>query len=208
MLFTAVDAMTVAAVAGIVLMFILPQVRVRALLSSEDEVIVVLADLDKLEEAYRAAAKTDRDGDGAGEYAALGDVLGARAGEFRRVGDTDIWRRRGYYYTVLLPDSEYMPVPATDADVPPAYAAVAKLLVAWPADPGRTGMRAYARWPGGLLLQHGIDGFPYGEDPPFPRVALVRRDAKGAHAVERYDRKDWAPPVFSTQTRPRAEQAK
>jgi len=197
--------MTVAAVAGIVLMFVVPQARVRALLSSEDEVIVVLADLDKLEEAYRASAKTDRDGDGVGEYAALGDVLGARVGEFRRVGDTDVWRRRGYYYTVLLPDSEYMPVAATDAGVTPAYAEVAKLVVAWPADPGRTGMRAYARWPGGMLLQHAIDGFPYGEDPPFPRVALVRRDAKGAHPVERYDRKDWVPPLFTPQPRPEAD---
>ena len=191
--------MTVAAVAGIVLMFVVPQARVRALLSSEDEVTVVLADLDKLEEAHRASAKTDRDGDGVGEYAALGDVLGSRAGEFRRVGDTDVWRRRGYYYTVLLPDSEYMPVAATDAGVRPAYAAIAKLLVAWPADPGRTGMRAYARWPGGLLLQHGIDGFPYGDDQPFPRVALVRRDANGAHPAEKYDRKDWQPPQFPSQ---------
>jgi hypothetical protein len=205
---TAVDAMTVLAVAAIVLMLLVPQARVRGLLSSEDEVIVVLADLDKLEEAHRTSGKTDRDKNGVGEYAPLGDVLGARAPEFERVEGTDIWRRRGYYYTVLVPDSEYMPVPATDPRAPPAYAEVAKLIVAWPADPGRTGMRAYARWPGGVLLQHGIDGFPYGEDPPFPRVALVRRDAKGPHPVEKYDRKDWAPPVFSTQTRPRAEQRK
>ena len=196
--------MTAAAVAAIVLMVLLPQQRVRALLSSEDEVIVVLADLDKLEEAYRASAKRDRDGDGAGEYGPLGDVLGARAAEFQQVEGTDVWRRRGYSYTVLVPDSEYLPVPATDPRAPPEYAEVAKLIVAWPEDPGRTGMRAYARWPGGVLLQHGIDGFPYGEDPPFPRVALVKRDAKGAHAIEKYDRKDWAPPVFSTQKRPQA----
>lgn len=198
MLVTVVDVMTIVAIAGIVLMLVLPRARVRGLLSSEDEVIVVLADLDKLEDAHRAAAKTDRDKDGVGEYAPLGDVLGARASEFERVEGTDVWRRRGYYYTVLVPDDEYMPVAATDPRAPAAYAEIAMLLVAWPADPGRTGMRAYARWPGGLLLQHGIDGFPYGEDPPFPRVALVRRDAMGAHPAERYDRKDWTPPQFTS----------
>lgn len=196
--------MTVVALAAIVLMMLLPQSRVRGLLASEDEVIVVLADLDKLEDAYRAAGKRDRDKNGVGEYAPLGDVLGARAREFEQVEGSDVWRRRGYYYTVLVPDSEYMPVAATDPRAPPAYAEVAKLIVAWPADPGRTGMRAYARWPGGVLLQHAIDGFPYAEDPPFPRVALVRRDAKGPHPVEKYDRKDWQSPMFSSQPAKRA----
>lgn len=182
-------------------MLLLPQARVRGLLANEDDVIADLEDLERREEKHRAGAATDADGDGKGEYAALGAALGARAAEFERIEGTDIWRRGGYYFTVLLPDRDYHPVAAASPDVHCDYAEIAELLVAWPAEPGKSGMRAYARWPGGVLLQHAIDGYPYGPEPPFPRVPLIRRDAKGARAAERYDREDWRPPVFSAAKR-------
>lgn len=193
--------LTVVAAAAIVLFLVLPQQRVRGLLANEDEVIADLEDLERREEQYRASAATDADGDGKGEYGPLGAALGSRASEFERVEGTDVWRRGGYYFTVLVPDRDYRPVSAVSTDVHCDYAEIAELLVAWPDDPGRSGMRAYARWPGGVLLQHAIDGYPYGLEPPFPRVPLIRRDAKGARAAERYDGEDWRPPVFSAAKR-------
>ncbi len=182
-------------------MLLVPQTRVRGLLANEDEVIADLEDLEQRAEKHRASAATDADGDGKGEYGPLGAALGPRVSEFERIEGTDVWRRGGYYFTVLVPDRNYHPVAALSPDAQGDYAEIAELIVAWPAEPGRSGMRAYARWPGGVLLQHAIDGFPYGLEPPFPRVALIRRDAKGARAAERYDGEDWRPPVFSAAKR-------
>jgi len=194
-----IDALTLACLATLVALVLAPQIRVREVLRSEDAVIADLADLERREEAHRTAGATDRDGDGRGEFAALGDVLGERASQFERIEGSDVWRRGGYYFTVLLPDREYKPVPATSADVAPDYAEVAELIVAWPSDPGTSGMRAYCRWPGGVLLQHGIDGFPYTREPPFPGAPIVKRDAKGPHPAERYYGDDWNSPVFATE---------
>ena len=202
MFVTVIDAIAIAAVCVIALMLYIPQVRVRHLLDNEDEVIDDLADIERREEAHRAAAATDANRNGKGEFAPLGEVLGPRLGEFQRIEGTDIWSRGGYYFTVLLPDREYHQVSATSPDVFPGYAEVAELIVAWPANPGRTGMRAYARWPDGILLQHAIDGFPYTLESPFPRVELVRVDAKGPSPADRYDGEDWRPPVFSAAQRP------
>jgi len=193
-----IDALTLAAVAALVLIVVAPQVRVRRLLANEDAVIADLADIERREEKHKAACGTDRDGDGKGEYGALGDVLGERAGQFERIEGSDVWRRAGYYFAVLLPDREYKPVPATSPEVAPDYAEVAELIVAWPAERGTTGMRAYCRWPGGVLLQHAIDGYPYTLEPPVPSAPLIKRDGKGARPADRYDRPDWNPPVFAT----------
>jgi len=193
-----VDATTLGALALLVVLVVAPQLRVRRLLRREDTVIADLADIERREEKHKAAGATDRDGDGKGEYGALGDVLGERAKDFERIEGGDIWRRGGYYFTVLLPDREYKPVAATSPDVAPDYAEVSEVIVAWPAEPGVTGMRAYCRWPDGSLLQHGIDGYPYTREPPCPSAPLVRRDAKGARPADRYDNDDWTPPVFAT----------
>jgi len=196
-LLTTVDVVTIAAVAAIVLLIVIPQGRVRRLLGSEDDVIADLADIERREEAHRASGATDANHNGKGEFAPLGAVLGERAGDFERVEGTDLWRRGGYYFTVLLPDGYYRPVSATSPKLRTEWAELAELIVAWPADPGRSGMRAYARWPGGALLQHAIDGYPYSLDCPFPDVPLIQVDGKGARIADRYDRPDWRPPAFN-----------
>jgi hypothetical protein len=193
-----VDSLTIVVVAALAMLVVAPRMRVRRLLANEDAVIADLADIERREDKYKASGATDRDGDGKGEYAPLGEVLGERASQFERIEGADIWRREGYYFTVLLPDREYKPVPASSPDVAPDYAEVAELIVAWPADPGTTGMRAYCRWPGGVLLQHGIDGYPYTREPPYPRAPLIKRDGNGAHPADRYDRVDWNAPAFET----------
>jgi hypothetical protein len=179
-------------------MVAIPQHRVRRLLRNEDEVIADLQDLERREEDRRASAARDMDKDGRGEYAPLGDVLGVRTPQFERVEGTDIWRRGGYYFTVLLPNREKRPVPALSADVHTDYAELSELLVAWPADPGRSGMRAYVIWPGGQLLQHAIDGYPYTRDPPVPDAAIIGVAGGVAKPADRYDRKDWVAPSFTT----------
>ena len=118
--------------------------------------------------------------------------------QFERVEGTDVWKRGGYYFTVLLPNRRREPVPALSPEVHTDYAEVAELLVAWPADPGTSGMRAYVRWPGGQLLQHAIDGYPYTRDPPVPDAPLVAVAGGAPRPADRYDREDWRPPVFTT----------
>ena len=174
----------------------------RRLLGNEDEVIANLEDLERREEDHRTRAATDMNFNGKGEYAPLAEVLGTRIAQFERIEGTDIWRRGGYYFTVLVPNRDYLPVSASSAEVHPPYAEIAELLLAWPADPGRSGMRAYARWPGGVLLQHAIDGYPYSLVPPFPRVPLIQVDAKGPRVADRYAYEDWRPPVFASAHRP------
>lgn len=196
-----VDAITLAALVTVGLVIVVPRIRVRGLLDNEDAVIAVLEDLERLEEAHRASAATDADKDGRGEYAALSDVLSPESPGFERIEGTDIWRREGYYYTVLLPDRDKRAIAATSLAVHADHAEVAELLVAWPIDPGHTGMRAYCRWPGGILLQHAVDGYPYARDPPVPNAFLVARDAGGPRAADRYSGEDWRSPVFSTSKR-------
>lgn len=198
-----IDVLTLACLVTLVALVMSPQVRVRNVLAAEDAVIADLADLERREEAHRTKGATDRDGDGRGEFGALGDVLGERAREFERIEGSDVWRRNGYYFAVLLPDREYRPVAATSPDVAPDYAEVSELIVAWPSDPGTSGMRAYCRWPGGVLLQHGIDGYPYTFEPPVPNAPIVKRDAKGPHAADRYYGDDWNSPVFATDKPPK-----
>jgi hypothetical protein len=193
-----IDAVSLVALAVIVVMIVVPQARVRGLLRNEDAVIADLADIEKREDAHRAAGTTDADHDGRGEYASLAQVLGDRAANFERIEGTDVWRRHGYYFTVLLPDREKRAVAAGSPEVYADYAEVAELLVAWPAEPGRSGMRAYCRWPGGVLLQHAVDGYPYSREPPVPNAFLVANDANGPRPADRYDHDDWRPPVFAT----------
>jgi hypothetical protein len=194
---TSTDVFGVVALVALVLVVVVPQVRVKRLLTYEDEVIADLVDLERREEDHRAKGATDRDQNGKGEYASLGVVLGSRNGQFERVDDRDVWRRGGYFFTVLLPDREKKAVPATSPGVHAPYAEVAELLVAWPAEPGRTGMRAYARWPGGQLLQHAIDGFPYGDDPPIPDDPLIAIEGGKPKPAPKYDREDWRVPVMT-----------
>lgn len=192
-----IDAISLTALAGIVLFIVLPQRRVRGLLRNEDDIIQYLGDLERREEAHRAAHRTDADHDGKGEYGPLGDVLGPVRAQYDRIEGTDIWRRDGYYFTVLLPNLDKRPVSALAPEVHPDYAEIAMLLVAWPAEPGRTGMRAYAIWPGGQLLQHAIDGYPYSRDPPAPGAPLIQYANGTPKPADRYDYKDWGSPAFT-----------
>jgi hypothetical protein len=201
-LLSLVDFLSLTAICGIALAIVLPQHRVRGLLGNEDRAIAALEELERHEEDHRAKALTDADSDGHGEYASLPAVLAGGAPKFERVEGTELLRRDGYYFAALLPDREKKPVPATSGTVWTDYAEVAEFLVAWPAQPGVTGMRAYARWPGGQLLQHAIDGYPYSRDPPAPDAPIIAIAGGVARPADRYDRDDWRPPVFGGAKRP------
>jgi hypothetical protein len=197
---TMVDACLAVGALALVLAVVVPQWKVRAILRNEHAVVLELQELERLAEAHRASGATDADRDGKGEYAPLGSILAARESSFRQV-DADVWERDGYLYAVLLPNRERRPVPGSSAQVVRDLAEVAELIVAWPAAPDRSGMRAYAKWPGGVLLQHTIDGYPYTRRPPAPDAPLVTVDADGTRPAERYDSQDWRPPIFNVAQR-------
>ncbi len=200
---TMIDAAVVLVLVVLAAIVIVPQSNVRRMARAENAVIDLLTQLDRRIEEYRRSGATDADRDGRGEYASLAEILrdAPDRDEYVRIEGTDVWERSGWYFAVLLPDREKNAVAATAPQVHVDYAEVAKLLVAWPAQPGVTGMRAYARWPGGTLLQHSIDGYPYTRTPPVPHAPLVRIDAGVAAPADRYDGDDWNPPVFSVTRR-------
>lgn len=86
-------------------------------------------------------------------------MLGERIADFEQVPGTDVWERGGYFFTTRLPGLKREPVESTSPDVVTDFAEVAFLLIAWPVEPGETGMRAYHTAAYGTL-QHAIDGYP------------------------------------------------
>ncbi len=197
--FSLVDLLILVVVAVLVAAVVLPRRRVDGIVRAENRAIAQLATIVELLEVHQAEAKTDEDRDGVGEFSDLGRVLGRGRADFTRVEGTDTWERDGFYYTVLLAGPEKSPVPATSGMVVADFAEIAYLVVAWPARPGVSGMRAYARRPDGLL-QHTIDGYPYGgaDEPPLPPGDMIRGRRESPEAAPRQDSETWAPPIFST----------
>jgi hypothetical protein len=68
------------------------------------------------------------------------------------------------------------------------------MIVAWPAEPGVTGMRAYMATPHGIL-RHQIDGYPYSGDPPAPEWPLVRFEGARVARGAPYVGNDWKAPA-------------
>jgi hypothetical protein len=191
---TLFDLIAILAVVVIAALVVLPQRRVRHILSNEDRVVEHLRDIEQRLAKHRAGGGRDADKDGVGEYAPLTDILGDAAAAARRVGESDVWEIDGYLYQVMTPGGSKSPVPAGSAGAVPDYAEAAYIIVAWPAEPGETGMRAYLQTPFGVL-RHQIDGYPYGADAPAPDWALVRYE--GARVVRGlpYAGNDWRSPA-------------
>jgi hypothetical protein len=178
----------------------IPRRTVRGILEREDRAVERLLEIeDRLRDHQRSAAR-DLDRDGTGEYAPLTDVLGPLRDGARRVGDSDVWVLDGYRFAVLVPGTSRRAVPAATADVVPDYAEIAFLLVAWPDEAGVTGMRAYAVTPHGLL-QHQIDGYPYGDSPPHPDAPMVVPDGARSRRADRYQGNDWRVPARAGRNR-------
>jgi len=191
---TLIDAVLVAALAGLVALAALPAVRVRHALKSEEAVMATVRELSSRIDAFRSAAKRDTDGDGRGEAPPLGDVLTPEDG-FVPDPSGRAWQRGGYWYTVLVPGGDRTAAQPSDDPGLADGSETTYLVIAWPVVPGRTGMRAYLRTPGDGLLRHAIDGYPYRgpERPPAPRGLLVERHSGALQAVQlRSD--DWVPP--------------
>lgn len=194
---TLVDLVSLAAAAAVAAAVVGPQRRVRAVISNENQVIEDLRDLDQRLRAHQKAGRLDADGDGVGEYAPLGDVLASRASAAVRVGDAGIYELDGYRFAVMVPGGlRRAPVLAGSPDVVTDGAEVCYAIVAWPARPGETGMRAYIASPQGIL-RHQIDAYPYGlhaDIPPAPEWPMVVYDGDRLRANV-YDGDDWKSPV-------------
>jgi len=172
----------------------LPARNVRRILAREDRAVARLLEIERLLRDHQRSAALDRDRDGTGEYAPLTDVLGPLRETAERIGESDVWVLDGYRFEVLVPGPDRRPVAADSAEAVADYAEVGFLIVAWPLEPGVTGMRAYAFTPHGLL-QHQIDGYPYGDTAPYPDAVMVIPDGVQIRRADRYPGTDWRVPA-------------
>ncbi len=197
-----IDVLIVVAVVALTLMIARPTRHVRGLIDAETRTLKEMAELTSRLEAHRNAVLTDTDDDGVGEFAALGAVLAERTSQFEQVGDTDVWSRGGYYFTVRLPGPKRQPLPAADPSVVADFAEVAYLLIAWPTEPGETGMRAYHTAVYGTL-QHAVDGYPYGgaDRPPVPPIKMVYGPRENPTPGSAPNLGNWAVPTFDVSGR-------
>lgn len=191
---TPFDIVIAVALVGLAAIVVVPQRAVKRIMDNEDRVIEDLRDLERRLVLSQKAAQRDRDGDGVGEYAPLSDILGARAAAARRVGLTDVWEMDGYYFAVMVPGPRKFPVLAGSEGDAPDFAEVSYMLVAWPAEPGVTGMRAYLETPQGVL-RHQIDGYPYGLTPPAPEWPLIQYEGEKVRRGPAYAGNDWKSPA-------------
>lgn len=198
----AVDVLILAACAGVVWLVWKPSLTVDRIVDREDEVVRDLADLWERHAALVTAKHRDLDRDGRPEACPVGDFLGSRAAAADHAEGSTVWIMDGYRFQMLGPAAlDGRPTPILPADatqpVPPDYAETAWMLVAWPARPGRSGMRAYAWTHDGLAI-HKVDGYPYElflDRAPDPGMPLVRRDGGRVERIEMpFDLKTWGPP--------------
>lgn len=190
---TALDGILVLSLAAAAAIVVVPQRRVDRILDHEDEIVADLRDLDRRLAEHQKAARRDADRDGVGEYPPLDEVIGSR--DARKLTDTGIWELDGYRFAVMTPGPRKLPVLAGTPGAPTDWAELSYLIVAWPAEPGVTGMRAYCRTPGGVLV-HQIDGYPYGDAPPHPEWTMIVTDGERVRRNGRpYDGGDWKAPA-------------
>lgn len=193
---TLFDGLLLVAIAGIVALVVVPARRVGRILEREDRAVANLHEIERRLRDHQRTAARDADRDGVGEFASLTEVLGPLADRARRIGTTDVWVLDGYRFQAFVPGGLKRPVPAGSPDAVTDWAEVAWLVVGWPADPGRTGMRAYAATPNGIL-QHQIDGYPYGDEPPFPDEQMVVVEGDRVRRRAGAASETWRPPVRS-----------
>ncbi len=188
------DVVLVVAVVALGVLTWLPWQRVRGVLAAEDVAMANMHLLDRALQEPRAAARRDLDGDGRGETPPIAAIAAGIDG-FEPSADGNAWRRDGYWFTVLVPDHERLPAAPRDDPALADPAEATYVLIGWPCEPGRSGMRAYLRSPLDGLLRHAVDGYPYGgpDRPPAPRVALVESRSGTLRAV-RLKSGLWVPP--------------
>ena len=194
--FTLTDGLIVLALAALVGLAAWPRVRVRSILEREDAIARDLEDLAARIEGARAAAAVDDDGDGRARFPVLdANVLGTRAVQFEPSGDLSAYARHGYWFAMLLPDRRRLPVGASSPEVAAEYADETFWLLAWPIEPGTSGIRAYLFTPLDGVLRHTVDGYPYqGPDrPPAPAAEMLVLKSGRPVPVSRKS-ETWRPP--------------
>jgi hypothetical protein len=168
------DGLLVASLLAIVGLVWLPSVRVGQVLEAEDRAVDFTRELASRVDDYRAEVKRDLDGDGIGETPPIGDVVVPADDARTSPGGISI-EKDGYWFTILVPGRDSLPIqPAPEVRLA-RLSATTYVILAWPVEPGVSGMRAYLRTPHSGLLRHAIDGYPYGDGdrPPPLRAPLV-----------------------------------
>ncbi len=138
----------------------IPSLHAARLKANESAAIATLRTIHTAEETFRSNVMRDADGDGEGEYAFIGELLGnARPGDERTGGHRALmsgqWTRKkgdyvrgGYRFRVYLPAEDGSPIGENskarqlrrvDGDL----AETVLVVVAWPVSRGITGERAF-----------------------------------------------------------------
>jgi hypothetical protein len=191
---TLLDAVTLIALGAIAAIVAVPRSRVRSLMENEDRVVADLRVLAERIVADQRTGRRDADGDGVGEFAPLGEVLGDLAPAAQRAEPDGVWVLHGYRFASMTPGPRRLPVLAGAEGASADHAEAAWAVLAWPDEPGVTGMRAYAATPHGIL-QHQIDGYPYDAGPPPLEWTMVVLDGPRARRAGPYSGDDWRAPV-------------
>ena len=178
-----------------------PGRHIRDVLAAEDVATATLQDLATRVDQHRTGAATDVDGDGMGETPAI-SVLVSESEGFRPDADGSAWQRDGYWFTLLVPGGDRLPHQPDGTEARADLAEATYVLIAWPVEPGVSGMRAYLRTPLDGVLRHAVDGYPYGgpDKPPAPRVALLERRAGTLRPISLKDGSLWVSPRETLKT--------
>jgi hypothetical protein len=168
------DGLLVASLLAIVGLVWLPSLRVGEVLAAEDRAVDFTRELASRVDEYRADARRDLDDDGIGETPRIVDVIVPTGDAHPSPGGISI-QRDGYWFTVLGAGRDSMPIEPVDEARLARLSATTYVILAWPVEPGVSGMRAYMRTPHSGLLRHAIDGYPYGDGdrPPPLRAPLI-----------------------------------
>ena len=171
--------MLLVALVGIGLLVVRPAWRVERVLVHEEAAWREVVALSERAEAARRGVVRDLDRDGVGEPPPLGVLVRGEGPRYAPGPGGQAWRCGGYWFALLTPGIDRRAAFPTDEARLADYAEIAYAIVAWPADPGTSGMRAYLWTPADAkVLRHAVDGFPYGgaERPPLPAEPLVGRE--------------------------------
>lgn len=157
-LFPAVSVLLVLVVVGIVAV---PDALTRLTVRHDVAAVRLLQEVALAQHRARAAGFRDADGDGLGEYLHLEDL--ARPAPDGRPWlalslspgpDADTLAGEGYLFRSYLPDAEGRPLPFSRRDqISPPDAALAYLAIAFPEEPGRTGVGFFCVGPDFLVRE-------------------------------------------------------
>ncbi len=196
--FTLVEMLIVVALITILASIAVPKAMSAKLSASESAAISTLRTINTAQLQFRSQQIVDRDRDGQGEYAWLGEMSGSRA----VTGGTELLRpalvplslavdaagqanKSGYLFAVHLPDAAGLGLTETTGNLPSVAADIAELhwtAIAWPIRAGISGTHTFFVNHQGELRKNRSAGYSGTTRVPPAGAALIG-SASPAHIV-------------------------